>query len=422
MPLVYKEKKVLILISSSAGELDWILPIVQNLYNKCYKITVIYLSRRAKNSVKENTLLQEFVNQPSVDEIYCGGKYFEFIDKYGYLLNRLKLKLNLPNILNSIYSLSDKLMGAAYIYIIRKNCELSCNDKYLIFSEFPNLRRARDMWVKNRFTNSTYLYHPHSTNINQDLDNYSNKSEIFSYKGNEFLLLAHPGEYKELRSTGDFNFKELGVVYLGNPKYSKDWLAQYKNYISNKNNKSKNVRILVISRGYGSYINKNQYINLIDSVIKSANIVFDDYTLIVKKHPRETKSYWNEVSKNNSSIQITENHIMKDACTVDFAISFWTSAALDCHLLGLPVIEFFDPNTARKSVTVGESKDTVLRKIGVAASANNESELVKAINKIKKNNYLPFSTYKHPYVDDMLKYSNDWKCEFNKIISVNGFN
>jgi len=423
MSLSYKNKKVIVFISASAGELDWIYPIVHYLNAKSLKTTVIYLSRRAESSVKENATLHAFINHRSVDVISCGGYFFELIDKYGYLLNRIKIKLNLPNALNFIFSFFDKVMGVTYIYKICKKSGLNSNDKFLIFSEFPSLRRVRNTWVKKKFTNSIYLYHPHSTNVNLNLEHYSNKPQTLVYKGNDFLLLAHPGEYKQIKKVVEINSIDLPVVYLGHPKYSKEWLAQYKkNNIRNMDDSSEIVRILVISRGYGSFIDKHQYINLIDSVIKAASDVFDDYNIIVKKHPRESKSYWNEVGQNSPSIQITENHIMQVAGNVDFAISFWSSAALDCHLLGLPVIEFFDPNKSKKSVSHGVSNgDTVYRKLGVVVPANTESELVKAIYEIKQNNYCQLTDCQHPFVDDMLQYSNEWKCEFNKILSLNGF-
>ena len=419
----YTNKKVIILISASAGELDWIYPIIHYLNAKSFKITVVYLSRRAEISIKENVMLHDFINHRNVDVISCGGHFFELIDKYGYLLNRIKIKLNLPSVLNFLFSFLDKVFGTLYIHKICKNSGLNSSDKFLIFSEFSNLRRARDIWVKKKFINSIYLYHPHGTNVNLDLEHYSNIPQTPSYKGNEFLLLAHPGEYKEIGKTVGINSTDLRIVYFGHPKYSKEWLAQYKKKnIRNKDCNNKTIRILVISRGYGSFIDQKEYINLIDSVTKAASDIFDDYSIIVKKHPREVKSYWNEVAQNNSSIQITENHIMQVTGNVDFAISFWSSAALDCHLLGLPVIEFFNPNKSKKSVSQGVSNgNTAFRKLGVVLPANNKSELVKAIYEIKQNDYCQLPNHQHPFVDDMLKYSNEWKCEFNKILSLNDF-
>ena len=38
------------------------------------------------------------------------------------------------------------------------------------------------------------------------------------------------------------------------------------------------------------------------------------------------------------------NISMEIAKNVDFVISFWSSGAMDCNTLGVPVIEYFDPN------------------------------------------------------------------------------
>ena len=67
----------------------------------------------------------------------------------------------------------------------------------------------------------------------------------------------------------------------------------------------------------------------------------------------EDLTYWDKVAADNVSILIADEHIMELASRVDLAISFWSSAALDCSLLGLPVIEFFDPFNSKKSVSGG---------------------------------------------------------------------
>lgn len=422
MSVTKTSKKVLVFISASAGELDWIHPIVHYLNSKKYKISIVYLSRRAESSVKENVTLHDFINHQCAEVISCGGYFFEFIDKYGYLLNRIKIKLGLVSVLNFFFLLLDTIFGAVYLHKICERSGLNSKDQFLIFSEFPNLRRARNTWVKKRFTNSTFFYHPHSTNINLDLEQYSNIRFPSCYKGNEFLLLAHPGEYLKIKKTLGLNYPDLPVVYLGHPKYSKEWLAQYKTKVSTKSLNDKTVSILVISRGHGSFIDENQHINLIDSVVKIARRVFSEYRIIVKRHPRENTSYWSNVAKKNASVQFTENHIMQVVEKVDFAISFWSSAALDCNLLGLPVIEFFNPNESKKSVSHGVSKgDTVYRKLGVVTPANTEIELVEAMQKIKQDNYHQSLDHQHPFVNDMLQYSNDWKSEFDKILSINDF-
>ena len=46
---------------------------------------------------------------------------------------------------------------------------------------------------------------------------------------------------------------------------------------------------------------------------------------------------------------------MEIAKNVDFVISFWSSGAMDCNTLGVPVIEYFDPNKhSKQQISEGE--------------------------------------------------------------------
>ena len=57
-----KKKVAVVFISGSAGELDWILPILDYLLQKKFKIKIIFLSRHALKSVEENNMCNEFIN------------------------------------------------------------------------------------------------------------------------------------------------------------------------------------------------------------------------------------------------------------------------------------------------------------------------------------------------------------------------
>ena len=67
-----KEKVAIVFISGSAGELDWILPILDYLLQKKFKIKIIFLSRHALKSVEENNMCNEFINSKNnkIDTIF----------------------------------------------------------------------------------------------------------------------------------------------------------------------------------------------------------------------------------------------------------------------------------------------------------------------------------------------------------------
>ena len=74
-----KKKVAVVFISGSAGELDWILPILDYLLQKKFKIKIIFLSRHALKSVEENNMCNEFINSKNIniETISLGGYFFE---------------------------------------------------------------------------------------------------------------------------------------------------------------------------------------------------------------------------------------------------------------------------------------------------------------------------------------------------------
>ena len=90
-----EEKSALILISGSAGELDWILPILDHLLRNRFRLQVLFLTRHARKSVKENYTLEDFLvgRSNGVVVTSVGGAVFEYLERSSYLVHRARLKL-----------------------------------------------------------------------------------------------------------------------------------------------------------------------------------------------------------------------------------------------------------------------------------------------------------------------------------------
>ena len=58
-----KNRIAIVFISGSAGELDWILPILDFLQSKNFRIKIIFLTRHALRSVKQNSMCNDFIKQ-----------------------------------------------------------------------------------------------------------------------------------------------------------------------------------------------------------------------------------------------------------------------------------------------------------------------------------------------------------------------
>ena len=173
--MLVKNRIAIVFISGSAGELDWILPILNFLLEKNFCIKIIFLSRHALKSVKENSMCNDFINQKNnnVEVIINGGYLFEKIEHIGYLSYRIFLKLKLDKIFltKTIYSFYEYFFKIIFMKCLPTEISKFKDKKYLFISEFPSLRRPRNNWIKNKFKKSIFFYCPHSPHIyTQELD------------------------------------------------------------------------------------------------------------------------------------------------------------------------------------------------------------------------------------------------------------
>ena len=93
----FEDKTAIVFISASAGEVDWVLPIIDFLRHKQCSIVYIFLSNRALQSVESNQMIKDFIfnNDSKISTYFCGGFFYETIEKYAYLCYRFFLKFKL---------------------------------------------------------------------------------------------------------------------------------------------------------------------------------------------------------------------------------------------------------------------------------------------------------------------------------------
>ena len=421
-----KEKVAVVFISGSAGELDWILPILDYLLHKNFKIKIIFLTNHARISVKGNKMLDDFICQENrrVEIVLLGGYLFEKAERLGYLSYRIFLKLKLDNIsvINKIYSFYDRLLERSFMRHLPSDIVDFKEEKYLFISEFPSLRRPRNNWIRKNFNSSIFFYCPHSPHIYaEDLDLKYQAADNIDFDKEAFLLLGHPGDFPRVNDGGrELVASDLQKVFIGHPKYSASWLQSFREtakvFRSNAEARDK-IKILVVSRGFGSYLDEDSYKQLVDSTIKVIHNRVSNYHLLVKKHPRELSLHWDKTVDDYPSVEIVNDHILQLATKVDFVITFWGSGAMDCFSLGVPVIEYWDPNKHSKDQFPEENSfTTIYRKLGVVLPANNEKELEGAISQLlAKNCRMPLDDL-HPFLIDLMNRSNQWDKVIKKIL------
>ena len=425
-----KEKVAIVFISGSAGELDWILPILDYLLQKKFKIKIIFLSRHALKSVEENNMCNEFINSKNnkIDTISLGGYLFEKIERIGYLTYRgfLKLEFSKIPLINSLFKFYFSFLKFLFIRKLPKDITDFKDNKFLFFAEFPGLRRPRDKWIKEMFNSSIFFYSPHSPHIYvEDLDKQYEESFQKDFKKDSFLLLGHPGDFEIINDGKELASQDLEKLFIGHPKYSNNWLRNLKNEsrLFRETCKARNkTTILVLSRGYGSYLDESSHIKMVDNTIEAIENQVPNYSLLVKKHPREKPSHWDKVSTENKAIEVLNEHILQLATKVDFVISFWGSGSMDCFMLGVPVIEYWNPIKHHKQqVPVDDTYTTIYRKLGIVLEASDELELGEQISRLKNDQYRLSVKEVHPYFDQLIKRSNQWNETIEKILLTKDF-
>ena len=161
---------------------------------------------------------------------------------------------------------------------------------------------------------------------------------------------------------------------------------------------------------------------MVDKAIEAIEDQVPNYSLLVKKHPREIPSHWDKVSKDNKAIGVVNEHILQLATKVDFVISFWGSGSMDCFMLGVPVIEYWDPVKHHKQqVPVNDTYTTIYRKLGIVLEASDELELGEQISRLKSDQYTLHEKKVHPYFDQLITRSNQWNETIEKILLSKDF-
>ena len=296
------------------------------------------------------------------------------INNYTQGENEEKVNTNIlktKNILEIILSLKD------YNYQILEKSEKTnyVVKKSLELSTFLDLNYDNYNYNKRKFN---------KTLVCNSLQNSNQLSSVFFYNdyyGINIIICKKLNDCTKYFKTG---VRDLEKVFIGHPKYSRQWLHNRQKEarsFRHSSAKRKKLNILIISRGHGSYIDEDSQRHLVETTAEVIQDEVPNYRLFVKKHPREIDSHWDKIINDYPSIKIVDDHILDIASRVDFAITFWSSGAMDCVCLGVPVIEFYDPNrNPKQQILQGSTFTTIYRKLGVVYAADDKIELDRVVS------------------------------------------
>ena len=214
-------------LSGSAGELDWVLPILDDLSLKGFTNHICCLTPAVHDSINKNKLLREYINTlPKKIFVHeCFSSSFKIFDRLVYYFHRITVKLGLRKFffIKQVISAIDLGLTNYFLQRMPNNIYLARHSTNLIFTEFPTIHRPLDIWLKKSFENSLFFYIPHSPHFySENINDVFSADPDIDYSRKSFLLLGHPLDYLYLEKLYDFS--DLETIFLGHPKYSKKWL------------------------------------------------------------------------------------------------------------------------------------------------------------------------------------------------------
>ena len=115
-----KTKTAIVFLTGSAGELDWILPILDYLLKNQFDLKILFLTKHVLDSVEANSMLKNYIYQENskIELIFLGSNLWEKLERFSYLSHRLFIKFNLKNrlIIGQVCSLFEKVLETLYMF------------------------------------------------------------------------------------------------------------------------------------------------------------------------------------------------------------------------------------------------------------------------------------------------------------------
>lgn len=374
------KKKILILFSSSSGEIDWLLPICRYL-KKNYqgiKLSVLFDAIDSNEIMKDDKLLYCLLSK-NVDNCYDFGDFLpsyikpilnplirpknkgENIDKKEQCLQRVKTYL-FTFIKIIAYK---KIMKAIRPDILLKD----------ISPDIFGVRRHIVLYAKKN--KCTQIMFPHATEPHK----YTNPKPRYDCYADHVLcaskwmtkLFSEFGEYK--------NFTHV----VGNPRYDEWWINYitkfYKKHSTLKDFNFNNKTVFLFFTQYAhSQLTFSEKVSkeIIEEVM-STLMNYKNSFVIVKPHPRENLNILKRKLEkyNNKRWIISQGHPIYLSSMSDIIVCMGASSVvLDSLALDKMVIEYYKYSDIEY--------ENIYGKHGVVAIANNKNQLKDIIDNLKK--------------------------------------
>ena len=379
-----KKKIIFLVIRKQPGEIDWILPVLDNIKDKVNIIT-IFEKKISLKLLKQNETLYKIFLQ-TICCYFVNSKFkclfLRLASKLSYILNINKAEIFFKKkIFQNYYKISDllELLSLNHIILDRKNIRVGMQD----FTD-------NSPWIlklKNEIKNCKIISYPHTTKIYSDKKNFLKpKNKKF---GKNFLFLSSQNDLKHFENKAHNQY----VYICGYPKYEKKWLRKIEKYSSftlyEKINKKKN--IFIAYKGFDdSLFNKNDYINQVKKLFDFVN-TSQKYKLIFKFHPNDQQEkvflkIANKYSKELWTITKSYLHTIIKNSTV--CMSFYNNASITDFLAAgkLPI--------QLEKVTLNKNLRSTYSDLNLCLTLKNNLSIKKAVNlSLKKDKNLKMKIF-----------------------------
>lgn len=409
---------MIVIINSMWGAIEWILPVCKYLKDENgMQIVFIIYRFDSRELFNENTFMEELVNEITnkrcYDLSYFFPKWSKFILRY---LRRFKTK---PHSLGYKFLFMWEKVSWEYlskqsvkkwIYRLKPSVMLKDGFRGIIESSEVFLKTVKDEGCKVICfpTALSFTYYPGKGFVG---DLYDFKY-LYDFKIKDPRVDFYPADIFIVDNTWDAEyFKSRGKesVVVGTPKFNDSWIK----YLGTRLNSKEKLKersdnnILILLKNNKSFI--FQYIEfekLLEEIIETS-LLFEDYNLILKPHPRQDLDLLNNIvgKYRNSKVSITQKPSFSLIRKSKMIVAMPSGAIFDALIMGRPVIEYFHLkklsdllrtklNTIPKNYLGGMSyfdKDgnatSVFRALGLVAPADNPEELKRWLGKFTKGEY-----------------------------------
>jgi len=365
-----KKLSILILFKGSAGEGDWLLPIVSK-FSKKYNVFTYFKTKRAFSNFKENKII--YLKWKKINNKFYVDNFLRCF--FWKIFRKIFIKLNISY--NSDF-FNDKIHNINYLK--KKFLENNNNNFFkFIFSEFNYPNSWYENALKNN-DNSLVVHYPHSPFITFFKKKYKRK-----YKLNGDILLLNSKLDK--KRWIDF-IPEKKIFSFGIPRFDPIWVRKILDFDKKtfkKNNK------FIITIPYKSYFKtfpekktflKNHFLEIIKVIMNNPKTV-----LYIKLHPRMRCEYSKKMildlsKKYPNRIILTQKHLLNLAKFSDlFLCPTNSSTILDSIYFKTPTLQFQIPI---KNIDLKENFNPYLEQKKISIILRDLKELKKIVKSLHK--------------------------------------